>query len=123
MQTVTRKWKQLIFIPLAAVALFLFWDFAQRATILARLADREQQSQQRLLSAQATQTALVERKAYVQTDAYAEITMREEGWARPGDTVARAPATPTAIPVRPAARPAPAAKSWLDLLLGFLGWQ
>lgn len=122
MQALARNWKQFLFIPLVAVALFLFWDFAQRATILARLTDREQQSQERLVQAQATQTALVARKTYVQTDAYTEITMREDGWARAGDTVARVPATPTAIPVKPA-RPAAPSKSWLDLLLGFFGWQ
>jgi uncharacterized protein (UPF0210 family) len=48
---------------LAALALFLFWDFAQRALTLARLSEIERQDQAQLVIAQATQTALVEKRA------------------------------------------------------------
>src|SRR5574342_567272 len=99
---------QWILIFLAALALFLFWDFAQRALTFARLSEIERQDQAQLVIAQATQTALVEKKSIAQNDAYIEKTARSWGWVQPGDTLVRISTTPTPIPSIES-RPAPPA--------------
>lgn len=114
---------QWILILLAALALFLFWDFAQRSLTFARLSDIERQDQAQLAIAQATQTALVEKKDIVQSDAYVEKTARSWGWVQPGDTLVRISTTPTPIPSGESRLSPPAvSKSWLDLLREWLGF-
>lgn len=120
---ISRFKTQWVLIPLAALALFLFWDFGQRALTYARLADIERQDQEQLVSAQATQTALVEKKNIVQSDAYAEKTARGWGWVQPGDTLVRISTTPTAIPSNESRPATPASsKNLLDLLREWLGF-
>ncbi len=112
-----------ILIPLAAFALFVSWDFGQRALTYAHLTDIERQDQAQLAAAQATQTALVEKKFIAQSDAYVEKTARGWGWVQPGDTLVRIPTTPTPIPTNESHPATPAAaKSWLDLLREWLGF-
>ena len=112
----------MIWIPLAALALFLFWDFGQRALVYARLSDIESQTQQKLAAAQATQTALVERKGIVQSDAYVEKTARGWSWVFPGDTLVRIPTTPTPHSSSDPSPSPPPSKNWLDLLREWLGF-
>jgi cell division protein FtsB len=118
-----RKKSQWILILLGALALFLFWDFAQRAITFARLSDIERQDQAQLAVAQATQTALVEEKSIAQSDAYIEKTARSWGWVQSGDTLVRILTTPTPIPSA-GSTPAPPSnpKSWLDLFRAWLGF-
>ena len=117
----SRPWMQWLLIPAVTLALFLVWDFSQRAATLARLTDMEQLKQQQLARAHATQVALVEGKKDAQSDDRVKKIARGLGYADPNDMVVRTPPTPTAIPI-PQTRPAPApAKNWLDLLLEFLG--
>jgi len=115
---------QWLLIPVVTLALFLVWDFAQRATTLGRLTDMEQQKQQQLALAQATQVALTGDKKDAASDERVKKIARGWGWVEPNDTLVRTPPTPTAIPVSQtrAAAPAPT-KTWLDSILEFLGWR
>jgi hypothetical protein len=114
---------QWLLIPAATLALFLFWDFTQRTATLARLSELEQQKQQQLVRAQATQVALADQKIDAQGDERVKKIARGWGWVEPGDTLVRTPATPTAIPIAPARPAPPESKSWVDQLLEFLGWR
>ncbi len=112
-----------ILIPLAALALFLVWDFGQRTLTYTRLSDLERLDQEKLAAAQATQTALVEKKILAQSDVYVEKTARGWGWVRPGDTLVHISTTPTPIPSIESRPSTPAAsKNWLDLLRDWLGF-
>ena len=119
----SRPWMQWLWIPAVTLALFLVWDFTQRGVMLARLTDLEQQKQQQLVRAKATQVALIDQKKDAQTDERVKIIARGWGYVEPGDTLVRTPPTPTAIPLSPARPLAPPAKSWLDAFLEFIGWR
>jgi len=114
---------QWLLIPAVTLALFLIWDFTQRTATLARLSDMEQQKQQQLARAQATQVALSGDKKDAQSDERVKKIVRGWGWVEPNDTLVRTPPTPTAIPVSQSRPVAPPSKTWLDSLLEFLGWR
>ena len=112
-----------ILIPIAALALFLVWDFGQRVLTYGRLSDIERQDQANLAAALATQTALVEKKTIVQSDAYVEMTARGWGWVQPGDTLVHISTTPTPIPINEPRLSTPSTtKNWLDLLREWFGF-
>lgn len=98
---------QVLAILAVAFALFVIWDFGQRFATVMRLSQSEQEYTDRIAHAAATQTALIEKKKYVQTDAYAEEVLRSTfGHAREGETVVRPLITPAATPTV-SAPPAP----------------
>lgn len=117
----SRPWMQWLLIPAVTLALFLVWDFAQRAANLGRLGDMEQQKQQQLVLAQATQVALVGDKKDAASDERVKKIARGWGWVEPNDFLVRTPPTPTAIPISQTRPVAPPSKNWLDTLLEFLG--
>lgn len=134
-----RSWIQPFAILVFAITLFALWDFSQRAMTAWRLSQAEQQLEQKIQRAQATQAALVEKKKIVQSDACVEMTARVNWhWVRANDKLVLPLTTPTAASspafiapcqpseidtdARPSEFPAPAApeKNWLELVLEWL---
>ncbi len=115
---------QVLAILIFTATLFFLWDFSQRVVTNVRLAQAEQQLEQRVAQEQAKNTALRELKRRAQTDAYAEEYVRRNWhWARSEDTVVIPQITPAPTPIvsAPAPTPPPAKawwQDWLDFLFG-----
>ncbi|MEW5720378.1 MAG: hypothetical protein AB1817_17265 [Chloroflexota bacterium] len=115
---------QVLAILIFTATLFFLWDFSQRVVTNVRLAQAEQQLEQRVAQEQAKNAALRELKRRAQTDAYAEEYVRRNWhWARSEDTVVIPQITPAPPPVAsaPAPTPPPAKawwQDWLDFLFG-----
>jgi hypothetical protein len=109
---------QLAAIVIIAFALYFVWDFSQRVVTSVRLMQYEQQIDRQVQQAQATQTALLEKKKQVQSDAYVESVVRGWRWAKDGETVAITQITPapTPAPAPPPAAPTPDIPWWRQLL-------
>lgn len=109
---------QLLVIVVFAFTLYFIWDFGQRVVTSIRLTQSEQAVERQVAYAQATQTALVEKKKQVQSDAYVESVVRKWRWAQSGDTVVVTQITPAPTPVvsAPPSAPAPAAPWWQQIL-------
>jgi hypothetical protein len=114
---------QVAAIVLFAFALFFVWDLSQRIVTNVRLMQAEKQLEYDVARGRATQTALVEKKKYVQSPAYVETVMRGGHWVEEGETVAVPQITPAATPTVISAPPTPTPtpeKSWWQDLLEFL---
>ena len=98
---------QFAIIVIAAFALYFVWDFSQRVVTSIRLTEYEQQLQIQVQQAQATQTALVEKKTQVQSDTYVEQVARGWRWAKNGETIVVTQITPAPTPVPSAPQPTP----------------
>jgi hypothetical protein len=99
------------------LALFIVWDFSQRVVTTLRLAQSEQELDQRVAQAQATRTALIEQKKRVQTNAFAEDYVRRNWhWARDGETVVIPQVTPATPKSATSTTPPPQTTWWQDLL-------
>jgi hypothetical protein len=112
---------QLLVIVVFAFTLYFVWDFSQRVVTSVRLTQSEQALEQDVMHAQATQTALFDKKKQVQSDIYVESVVRKWHWAKDGETVVITQITPAPTPVIGVPRPAPTAESpWWQQLLNFL---
>lgn len=110
---------QVAAIIIFAATLFFIWDFSQRIVTNARIAQNEKRLERQVAQAEATHSALVERKQYVQSDAFVEEKVRTDWrWAREGDTVVIAQKTlaPTPVPSAPQPTPIPEKPWWQDVL-------
>src|SRR5574337_94516 len=106
---------QVLSIVLFTFTLFIVWDFSQRIITSLRLSQVEQQLEQQVAQAQATQTALVEKKRLVQSPQYVETYVRSRWhWARAGETVVIPQITLAAPPLvkTPALSPPPPNPWW-----------
>ena len=106
-----------------AFALFFVWDLSQRVVTNIRLAQTEKQLEYDVARDRATQTALIEKKKYVQSSAYVETVARGWNWAKEGETVAKPQITPATTPTVISAPPTPLPtpeKSWWQNLFEFL---
>jgi hypothetical protein len=112
---------QLLIIVVSAFTLYFVWDFSQRVVTSVRLTQSEQALEQDVAHAQATQTALFDRKKQVQTDAYVESVVRKWHWAKDGETVVITQITPAPTPVIGVPQPQPAPQvPWWQQILNFL---
>jgi hypothetical protein len=113
-----RSSMQLIVIVVFAFTLYFIWDFGQRVVTSIRLTQSEQAVEQDVAQAQATQTALVEKKKQVQSDIYVESVVRKWHWAKDGETIVVTQITPAPTPVvtAPQFSPAPEAPWWQQIL-------
>ncbi len=114
---------QIATVIVIAITLFVLWDFSQRITTNARIAQTEKQAEIQVAQAQATHTALVERKKIVQSDVFVEDQMRRQHWAREGEMVMVPLITPAAPMPAVVAKPTPVPdkpwwQDWYDLLFG-----
>ena len=112
---------QLILIVVVAFTLYFVWDFSQRVVTSIRLTQSEQALAQDVAHAQATQTALFDKKKQVQTDAYVESVVRKWHWAKDGETIVITQITPAPTPAMSAPQPtSPAEPPWWQQLFNFL---
>ena len=109
---------QLVLIVVFAFTLYFVWDFGQRVVTSVRLTQSEQAAELDVAHAQATQTALVEKKKQVQSDTYVESVVRKWRWAKDGETVVVTQITPAPTPVvsAPPSTPAPEPPWWQQIL-------
>ena len=109
---------QLVLIVVFAFTLYFVWDFSQRVVTSVRLTQSEQSAELNVAHAQATQTALVEKKTQVESDTYVESVVRKWHWAKDGETVVITQITPAPTPVvsAPPSTPAPQAPWWQQIL-------
>ena len=109
---------QLLVIVVFAFTLYFVWDFSQRVVTSIRLSQSEQVAELQVAHAEATQTALVEKKKQVQSDAYVESVVRKWHWAKDGETVVVTQITPAPTPVvsAPPSVPAPEVPWWQQIL-------
>src|SRR5574341_719687 len=129
-----RSWIQVFAIIVFAITLFALWDFSQRAMTAWRLSQAEQQLEQKIQRAQATQATLVEKKKIVQSDACVEKTARVNWhWVRADDKLVlplTIPTTASALiaPCQPAeiyadAQPESSTETdWLQILRDLFGF-
>ncbi len=124
---------QLILILAFTVAAFMLFNFGVRYLNSQRLSQQEQTLQVKVIEARATQTALIERKQYVQTDTFIEKYVRENWhWGKPDDKIVLPHSTPaSSVPHKgevtspnkgETTSPLPPENSWwqnlLNLILG-----
>jgi hypothetical protein len=112
---------QLLVIVVFAFTLYFIWDFSQRVVTSIRLTQSEQAAELQVAHAQATQTALIEKKKQVQSDAYVESVVRGWHWGKDGETVVVSLITPAPTPMVSVPPPVPAAEApWWQQILNFL---
>ena len=118
---------QLILIFAFTVTVFMLFNFGLRYVNNQRLVQEEQTLQIKVKEARITQTALIERKQYAQTDAFVEEHVRKNWyWGRPQDKLilpasTPAPSAPGRLPP-PLPSPAPPENPWWqDLLESIFG--
>ena len=112
---------QLLAIVVFAFTLYFVWDFSQRIVTSIRLTQSEHTLEQEVASAQATQTALFDKKKQVQSPQYVETVVRGWHWAKDGETVVITQITPAPTPVMIVPQPAPAPEiPWWQQLFNFL---
>jgi hypothetical protein len=115
---------QVAAILIFVATLFFLWDFSQRVITNVRLAQAEQQLEQRVAQEQARNDALRALKQRAQSDAFAEdFARRHWHWAKPEDIVVIPQITtaPTPMVSAPVPTPPPAKawwQDWLDFLFG-----
>jgi hypothetical protein len=86
-----------------------------------RLTQSEQALEQDVARAQATQTALFDKKKQVQSDTYVESVVRKWHWAKNGETIVITQITPAPTPVVGAPQSPPAVQvPWWQQVLNFL---
>ena len=109
---------QFAVIVVIAFALYFVLDFGQRVVTSIRLTEYEQQLDVQVRQAQATQTALIEKKKQVQSDTYVEQVARGWRWAKDGETVVVTQITPAPTPAASAPQPAatPEIPLWRQIL-------
>jgi hypothetical protein len=118
---VPRVLLQLLAIVVFAFTLYFVWDFSQRVVTSIRLTQSEHALEQEVASAQATQTALFDKKKLVQSPQYVETVVRGWHWAKDGETVVITQITPAPTPVMVLPQPAPAPEiPWWQQILNFL---
>ncbi len=111
-----RSWIQVFAIIVFAITLFALWDFSQRAMTAWRLSQTEQQLEQKIQRAQATQAALIEKKKIVQSDACVEKTARENWhWVRANDKLVLPLTTPTAASAPALSAPCQPSETYADV--------
>ncbi len=108
---------QVLAIVLFAFTLYFVWDFSQRVVTSVRLTQSEHALEQQVASAQATQTALFDKKKQVQSPQYVETVVRGWHWAKEGESVVITEITPapTPAPITPAPTPAPEIPWWQQI--------
>ena len=113
---------QVAAIIIFAATLFFIWDFSQRIVTNARIAQNEKQLEVQVARAEATHSALLARRQYVQSDAFIEDKVRTDWrWARENDTVVVTQKTPAPTPPPSAPQPTPLPlKPWWQDVLDFL---
>ncbi len=119
---------QVLTVTIATIAIFTVVDFGRKAAANHQLRREEERLQREVAIERAERERLLERKAYVQTDAYTEKWAREDGkLAKPGETVIvviplpakEAPrAEPAALPPSDTGPPSPHWQQWWELLFG-----
>jgi hypothetical protein len=109
---------QFAIIVVVAFGIYFVWDFGQRVVTSIRLTEYEQQLDGQLQQAQATQTALIEKKDLAQSDTYVEQVARGWRWAKDGDTIVVTQITPAPTPAvsAPEPTPTPEAPLWQQIL-------
>ncbi len=112
---------QLLAIVVFAFTLYFVWDFGQRVVTSIHLTQSEQQLELQVAHAEATQTALFDKKKQVQSDTYVESVVRRWRWAKDGETVVVTQITPAPTPVLNASQAAPTPElPWWRQILNFL---
>ena len=112
---------QLLVIVVVAFTMYFIWDFGQRVVTSVSLTQSEQALAQDVAHAQATQTALFDKKKQVQTDTYVESVVRKWHWAKDGETIVITQITPAPTPAISAPQPTlPAESPWWQQLFNFL---
>lgn len=120
----SRTTMQIIIIIAVTLGAFVVWDFSQRIVTTLRLGQMRLVVEEEVAHARATQTALKEKKQYVQTDEWLEKRVRKDHWSKENEIVVIplvTPAPPPPVLTAPPPAPTPAPEpNWLQILADLL---